>query len=95
MGHDHFVSQLAPQSTHPGRVHPGFQHDPALDSEESSMLDLIGQSNPQVLNFVDPWRNADIRQKQELQWALFPDSLTYSHEKRFSEPGIRSASVFS
>lgn len=38
-----------------------------LDSEESTMLDLIGQSNPQVLNFVDAWRNAGIRQKQELQ----------------------------
>ena len=59
------------------------------------MLDLIGQSNTQVLNFVDAWRNAGIRQKQELQWALFPDGLAYSHEKRFSEPGIRSASVFS
>ena len=65
-----------------------------LDSEESTMLDLIGQSNPQVLNFVDAWRNAGIRQKQELQWAVFPDGLTYSYEKHLSEPGIR-ASVFS
>ena len=59
------------------------------------MLDLMRQSNPQVLNFVEAWRNTGIRQKQEIQCALFPDGLTYSHEKRFSEPRIHSASVFS
>jgi len=26
-----------------------------------------------------------MRQKQELQWALFPEGLTYSREKRFFE----------
>jgi site-specific DNA recombinase len=57
-----------------------------LDSEKSSMQDLIQQSNAQVLNFVEAWRKAGIRQKQELQWALFPEGLTYSHGKRFFEP---------
>jgi hypothetical protein len=28
MGHDHFVSQLAQQPAHPGRMHPRFQPDP-------------------------------------------------------------------
>jgi hypothetical protein len=58
----------------------------ALDSEKSSMEDLVKQTNTQVLNFVEAWRKAGIKQKQELQWALFPEGLTYSHEKRFFEP---------
>jgi site-specific DNA recombinase len=58
----------------------------ALDSEKSSMEDLMRQTDTQVLNFVEAWRKAGIKQKQELQWALFPDGLTYSHKKRFFEP---------
>ena len=27
-----------------------------------------------------------MKQKQELQWALFPEGLTYSRENRFFEP---------
>jgi site-specific DNA recombinase len=57
-----------------------------LDSGKSSMEDLIQQTNTQVLDFVEAWRKAGIKQKQELQWALFPEGLTCSHKKRFFEP---------
>jgi site-specific DNA recombinase len=57
-----------------------------LDSEKSSMQDLIQQSNEQMLNFLEAWQKAGIKQKQELQWALFPEGLIYSHKKRFFEP---------
>jgi hypothetical protein len=58
----------------------------ALDSETSTMEALIAQSNAQVVNFVNAWKNAEIKQKQELQWALFPEGLTYSRTNRFFEP---------
>ena len=41
-----------------------------LDSEESTMLDLIGQSNTQA-QLVDAWRNAGIRQKQNFNGRCF------------------------
>jgi hypothetical protein len=50
------------------------------------MEDLFRQSNEQVLNFVEAWRKAAIKQKQELQWALFPEGRTYSRGRRFFEP---------
>ena len=58
----------------------------SLDAETSTMEALVAQTNAQAVNFVQAWRNANMRQKQELQWALFPEGLTHSREKRFFEP---------
>jgi len=61
-----------------------------LDSERSSMEELVQQSNQQRLDFVQAWRAGGVRQKQELQWALFPEGLSYSMQKRFFEPANAS-----
>lgn len=58
----------------------------ALDAETSTMEALITQTNAQAVNFVQAWRNATMKQKHELQWALFPEGLTYSRTNRFFEP---------
>lgn len=61
-----------------------------LDAETSTMEALVAQTNAQAVNFVQAWRNANMKQKQELQWALFPEGLTYSRKNRFFEPANES-----
>jgi hypothetical protein len=58
----------------------------ALDAETSTMEALVAQTSAQAVNFVQAWRSANMKQKQELQWALFPEGLTYSRANRFFEP---------
>jgi hypothetical protein len=53
----------------------------ALDSERSSMEDLMHQTQTQVIDFAESWRCASANGKQEIQFALYPRGLTYSHEK--------------
>jgi DNA invertase Pin-like site-specific DNA recombinase len=58
----------------------------ALDSERSSMEDLMHQTQTQVIDFAESWRKASANGKQEIQFALYPKGLTYSHERSFFEP---------
>jgi len=45
------------------------------------------QTQTQVIDFAESWRKASAhRGKQEIQFALYPRGLTYSHEKSFFEP---------
>ena len=62
----------------------------ALDAETSTMEALVTQTNAQAVNFVQAWRSASIKQKHELQWALFPEGLIYSRTNRFFEPANES-----
>ncbi len=57
-----------------------------LDSERSSMEDLISQTQNQVIDFGESWRKASAHGKHEIQYALYPEGLKYSHEKSFFEP---------
>ena len=58
----------------------------ALDSERSSMEDLISQTQNRVIDFGESWRKANAHGKHEIQFALYPEGLTYSHERSFFEP---------
>jgi hypothetical protein len=62
----------------------------ALDSERSSMEDLMEQTECRAINFPQSWKSADINGKHEIQYALFPEGLAYSHEKRYFEPSNQS-----
>jgi hypothetical protein len=53
----------------------------ALDAETSTMEALVAQTNAQAVNFVQAWRNANIKQKQELQWAALPRRLNLQPPK--------------
>jgi hypothetical protein len=50
------------------------------------MEDLMHQTQTQVIDFAESWRKASANGKQEIQFALYPRGLTYSHEKSFFEP---------
>ena len=58
----------------------------SLDSERSSIEDLMTQTQTQVIDFAESWKVADINGKHEIQFALYPRGLAYSHEKSFFEP---------
>ena len=58
----------------------------ALDQEKSTFEELTQQANVQVLNLAEAWKKAGPREKQEIQWALFPQGLSYCPEKHFFAP---------
>ena len=39
-----------------------------------------------MLNLTQAWFKAGPREKQELQWALFPQGISYDPQKRFFAP---------
>jgi site-specific DNA recombinase len=57
-----------------------------LDKEKSTFEELTKQANAQVLNLAQSWIKAGPREKQELQWALFPEGISYDPQKRFFAP---------
>jgi site-specific DNA recombinase len=58
----------------------------ALDSERSTMTELMQQASVQLLDLVSAWRNADVNQKQELANSLFEGGLVFGHKRGFFEP---------
>lgn len=52
----------------------------ALESEKNMMRELIEQSQRELVELVSAWRKAGITGRTELQIALFPDGLVWSHE---------------
>jgi len=57
-----------------------------LDREKSTFDELTKQANAQVLSLAQAWIKAGTREKQELQWALFPQGISYDLQKRFFAP---------
>jgi site-specific DNA recombinase len=55
----------------------------ALESEQSMMQELMEQSQRDIIDLVSARRKADTSGKRELQTALFPDGLVWSHESGF------------
>jgi site-specific DNA recombinase len=55
----------------------------ALESEKNMMEELIEQSQRELVDLVNAWRKSGAVQKRELQTALFPDGLAWSHESGF------------
>ncbi len=45
----------------------------------------MAQAKVQSLNFAAAWYSADLNQRHELQRALFPTGLVYSHKFKYFE----------
>ncbi len=58
----------------------------ALDSERSTMDDLMRQAKIQAFDLRETWNTGNVNQRQELTKAFFPDGLYFSHELKFFEP---------
>jgi len=58
----------------------------ALDSESSTMDDLLRQAEVQAVDLAGAWQEGNVNQRHELSMAFFPEGLAYSHERRFFEP---------
>jgi site-specific DNA recombinase len=52
----------------------------ALEYERKSLLEAAQQTKLENVSFVQKWRDAEVQAKIELQQALFPDGLVWSHE---------------
>jgi site-specific DNA recombinase len=52
----------------------------ALDSESSSLQDLLAQTEREVIDFGASWREAGTARKREIQNALFPEGLAWDSE---------------
>ena len=62
----------------------------ALQEEQMTMQSLMAQAKMEVLELVKTWRESGIRQKQEIQTAIWEEGLRYSPALRFFEPANRS-----
>jgi hypothetical protein len=58
----------------------------ALDSEKSTMDELMQQAHVESVDLVAAWNNGDVNRRQELVKALFPEGLVFSHKRGFFEP---------
>lgn len=64
-----------------------------LESEHSTIRDLMESARVQVLDLAKTWQNAGENERRELQNSLFPDGLLWSHENDFFEPGNLTLSM--
>ncbi len=55
----------------------------ALESERSTMEELLAQTERELIDLVGAWDKAGVNQRRELCTALFPDGLVWSHEWGF------------
>lgn len=55
----------------------------ALDSERSTMEELLAQTKRDLVDLVAAWNKAGVNERRELCTALFPDGLVWSHEWGF------------
>jgi len=55
----------------------------ALESEKNMMQELIEESQRELVDLVSAWKKAGVSGRKELQSALFPDGLVWSHESGF------------
>jgi hypothetical protein len=62
----------------------------ALQEEQMTMQSLMEQAKMEVLELVKTWRESGIRQKQEIQTAIWEEGLRYSPTLRFFEPANKS-----
>jgi len=55
----------------------------ALDSQVCTMEALVKQTEREVINFGESWKQATGRRKREIQTALFPEGLVYDQRHLF------------
>lgn len=58
----------------------------ALDSESSTLEELMRQTQAQAVDLVLTWNTSNVNQRHELALALFPEGLSFSRERLFFEP---------
>ena len=58
----------------------------ALDSERSTVQDLMQQAQMQMIDLPNTWKNGNVNQRQELAKGFFPEGLFLSPESLFFEP---------
>jgi len=61
----------------------------ALDSEASSMQELIKQQDEEPLNFGEVWKRGSFHHKIEMQKVFYPEGLVYSVERGYFETANR------
>jgi hypothetical protein len=57
----------------------------SLDSEASTMQELLQQRDKEPLNFGEVWRRASFHHKIEMQKVFYPEGLVYSAERGYFE----------
>jgi len=55
----------------------------ALDSERSTMEEMLKQAEAQAIDLVAAWEAGNVHQRQELAKSFFPDGLVFSRERKF------------
>jgi site-specific DNA recombinase len=58
----------------------------SLDSERSTMEDLMQQAKVQIVNLAETWRVGNVNQKQEIANAFWPEGIWYSQELTYFKP---------
>jgi site-specific DNA recombinase len=58
----------------------------SLDSERSTMEDLMQQAKVQIVNLAETWKAGNVNQKQELAKAFWPEGIWYSQHLTLFEP---------
>ncbi len=58
----------------------------ALESEQSTMESLIDQARREVMDLCKTWKEAGLKQRQELQRVVFPEGLVYTMKTAFFAP---------
>ncbi len=62
----------------------------ALEMESGTMCAFIEATERKTIDLVATWRAASVNERQELQYAVFPNGLPYSVKNAFFEPGKSS-----
>ena len=58
----------------------------ALDSERSTMQDMMQQAKLQVINLAETWKHSSAEQRQEMVRAFFPAGIWYSQQMTYFKP---------
>jgi hypothetical protein len=58
----------------------------ALDSEASTVENLIQEAQRDLVDLVKAWRNGSVQQRQEMAFRLYPEGLHWSPETAYFEP---------
>jgi len=58
----------------------------ALDSERSTMQDMMQQAKLQVINLTETWKHSSAEQRQEMVRAFFPAGIWYSQQMTYFKP---------
>jgi hypothetical protein len=58
----------------------------ALESERSTMEELLAQTERELIDLVAGWNKGGVNERRELCTSLFPDGLVWSHQWGFLNP---------